>query len=292
MGQKVNPTSLRLHPENKHFDSCWFSEKQYGHSIHKNLNVEIYSNAILKQIQYPEASFFFEGAPRKSRVSVLFLNPTQLREQAFRQFQSSSRGNKRGGQNTLFSAKKETPALSLFCVKKEDSFLTSLPPYFFPPLFLQKLKNQGSRQNVKKNQNLVQSSFLQVKRAELGNAHATNQKRDRQQVDPAGHFVPARNRSLPDKSLNVSPFARGRRDTFESKSRVCSSLLGLAISQYFVQKKGGENLLSATSRFLLLQAFFSFLKINRKPAFWKEKEGIRGDLQSKATQRKHQLVSQ
>ena len=132
MGQKVNPTSLRLHPQNKHSDSCWFSEKQYAHSIHKNFKVETYYNAILKQIQYPSASFFFEAAPRKSRISVLFLNPTQLRKQAFKQFGSSSGKNRKARQNTLFSPRKGTRALSFF--QKKKKWERGLVPYTLAPL--------------------------------------------------------------------------------------------------------------------------------------------------------------
>ena len=219
MGQKVNPTSLRLHPQNKHFDSCWFSEKQYAHSIHKNFNVEIYYNAILKQIQYPSASFFFEAAPRKSRIYVLFLNPAQLRRQAFKQFSSSSGKNRKARQNTLFSPRRATRALSFFHRKKsekEGSFLAFLPPSLLTAPSLQK---SGDR------------VFFKTKRVEK---------------NPVS--------TLRGKKWNI-------KGNLQSEKSVCSSLLGLAISRYFVQRKRGDNLVSATSRFLLLQPFFSFLKI-------------------------------
>ncbi len=221
MGQKVNPTSLRLHPQNKHFDSCWFSEKQYAQSIHKNFNVETYYNAILKQIQYPSASFFFEAAPRKSRISVLFLNPAQLRKQAFKQFASSSDKDRRAKENTLFSPKKETEPLSFFHRKKNEKdgwFLTFLPPYLLTPPFLQKSGNQILYQTKTGEKDTV--STLQENKCDI-------------------------------------------KGDLQSEKSVCSSLLGLVISRYFMQRKRGENLLSATSRFLLLQPFFSFLKIEK-----------------------------
>jgi ribosomal protein S3 len=224
MGQKVNPTSLRLHPQNKHFDSCWFSEKQYAHSIHKDFNVETYYNAIYKQIQYPSASFFFEAAPRKSRISILFLNPAQLRKQAFKQFASSSDKDKRAKENTLFSPRKETEALSFFHRKKNEKegwFLTFLPPYLLTPPFLQKSEYQV---------------FYQTKTGEKDTVSTLQENK----CDIKGNL--------------------------QSEKNVCSSLLGLVISRYFMQRKRGENLLSATSRFLLLQPFFSFLKIERNPS--------------------------
>ena len=234
MGQKVNPTSLRLHPQNKHSDSCWFSEKQYAHSIHKDFKVEIYYNAILKQIQYPSASFFFEAAPRKSRISVLFLNPAQLRKQAFKQFGSWSGKNRKARQNALFSPRKKTRALSFFREKKsekEGSFLTLSPPYLLTPPFLQK---SGDRVSY--------------------DGSATTVQRTHARRGGEKNTLPA----LQEKKWNV-------KRNLQSKKGVCSSLLGLAISRYFVQRKNGQNLLSATSRFLLLQPFFSFLKIERSP---------------------------
>ena len=224
MGQKVNPTSLRLHPQNKHFDSCWFSEKQYAHSIHKNFNVEIYYNAILKQIQYPSASFFFEAAPRKSRLSVLFLNPAQLRRQAFKQFSSSNGKNRKARQNTLFSPRRATRALTFFNKKKsekEGPFLTFLPPSLLTAPFLQK---SGDR------------VFFKTRKVEK---------------NPVS--------TLREKKWDI-------KRNLQSEKSVCSNLLGLAISRYFVQRKRSENLVSATSRFLLLQAFFSFLKIESNPS--------------------------
>ena len=228
MGQKVNPISLRLHPENKHFDSCWFSEKQYADSMHKSFSMETYQNAILKQIQYPSASFLFEGAPRKCKVSVLFLNPQELRKNAFRQFGNSNSRNKRAKQNTLFSAKKETTPLYGLPEKESGSLalLPSLPSYFFTPAFLQTLKNPDRSS----------SSFLPRKK-----------EREKTRQRGVAHFA--------RKMYRQHPY-------LQSKKSVCSSLLTLSISRYFIEKTRSENLLSATFRFLLLQAFFFFLKKN------------------------------
>ena len=337
MGQKVNPTSLRLHPENKHFDSCWFSEKQYAHSIHKNLSVETYSNAILKQIQYPSASFFLEADPRKCKVSVLFLNPAQLREQVFRQFDSVNGRNKKTRQRALFSAKKKTTSF-YGLPKKGGGFLGLLPPSLLTPSFLQNLKNkdsffnlvpsdlfykvkkndvfsdlfdkvkkngvflpckktiqgqktkgqktkespvfytvknttnllQGQKASVKhtkrgvpslekekkgekRNQDLALSSFLQVQRSDL-------------QISPSQRPLQEKT-EVADRRANLHSNApvRGQACTFgEVRKGVWSSVLGLAISRYFVERETSKNLLSATSRFLLLQAFFSCLKIEKK----------------------------
>ena len=96
MGQKVHPTSLRLHPQNKHFDSCWFNDKRYADSVSKELSTETYYNAILKQIEYPSASCFFSASPRKCQISFFFHNPRECREKYFRQpAQLNKRNRKR-----------------------------------------------------------------------------------------------------------------------------------------------------------------------------------------------------
>ena len=305
MGQKVNPVSLRLHPENKRFDSCWFSEKQYAHSIHNNLKVETYYNAIFKQIRYPSASFFLEAAPRKCRVIVVFLNPTHLREQIFKQYtNATNRGLKRRG-NTLFSTeKKTTPFYGLF--KKKSESLGLFPPSLLTPSFLQSLKNKplslapffsdGAKNKVKngkiavspenplrafiqskevlplgnqgksekRNQDGGGPSFLQVKKSGLqkGRTPSLNKKPGFYQHDLSQKATQSR--------LELQGHSAGRTQSHASTSlprtftlarkNVWSSVIGLAISRDFVGRKKHQNLLSATSRFLLLQSFFSFPK--------------------------------
>ena len=58
-----------------------------------------------------------------------------------------------------------------------------------------------------------------------------------------------------------------RQTDLRLKRRLCFSVVGLAISRYFTQRDFNGNLLSATSRFSLLQPFFCFLKKNRKRWF-------------------------
>ena len=288
MGQKVNPTSLRLHTENKHFDSCWFSEKQYAHSIHKDLNVETYYNAVLKQIQYPSASFFLEAAPRKCKVSIVFLNPAQLREQAFKQFDSANSRNRKTKQSTLFSTKKErTPFYGLS--KKRGGVLELFPSSLFTPSFLQNLENREFFLD------LLFSVFDPVKNTKKTLFSLENGKRDEKRNQKKEDRTPSLLREIENQSFSSSPHrppqegdlalkkqgmevvdrqtdlhnkALVRREAYafgeEARKTVWSSLVGLAISRYFVERKRSENLLSATSRFLLLQAFFCFLNLQKK----------------------------
>lgn len=264
MGQKVNPTCLRLHPENKHFDSCWFSEKQYGHSIHKNFNVEIYYNAILKQIQYPSASFLFEGAPRKSKFSVLFLNPALLRERAFKQFGNPNGRNRKVKRNPLFSTKKKTTFLYGLPEKKGE-FLEFLPPHFLTSPFLQNLKKKHTVSDV----------FHKVKNEEkenrmpffpLGQAKSRHSETGKGS-NPSFYIKDVFSLEKTQKRVGgqtlFSP--EKKQEDLEFKKNVCSSMLSFSILRYFVQRNFSENIFSASSRFLLLQAFFCFLKIQKKP---------------------------
>ena len=292
MGQKVNPTCLRLHPENKHFDSCWFSEKQYAHSIHKNLNVEAYYNAILKQIQYPSASFFLEAAPRKCKVSVLFLNPAQLRQQAFKQFDNITSRNKGARGGTLFSTKRKTTRFSGLVKREGGVFGPSFPlPLPLTPSFLQNLKNKDlllysrrehlnpsvfsvfslektnikssktttkeilfplENRSQKRDQNLSRSALLHVEKDGL--------QRERTPPFLAQQVAQEKVRAL---NRQVDQESKRRSSTFARRG-MWSSVIGLAIWRYFVERGGGQNLLSSTSRFLLLQAFFSFLKVGER----------------------------
>lgn len=259
MGQKVNPTSLRLHPQNKHFDSCWFSEKRYADSIHKDLNVGTYYNGILKQIQYPSAACFLEASPRKCQISFTFLNPKHVREQSFKQLSNVNGRDKRRKQNALFSGRKQTTSLYGLLEKKGGSLGLS-PSYLLAAPFFQGFKKKSTVFSLEKTlkegkerekggalvraEDLMFSSFLQVKKRDLQN----------KRIASSCLHLPKKMQS------DAQQMQSSRQNYLEIKKGVCSNMLGLAISQYFVQRNLSGNFLSAASRFLLLQALFSFLK--------------------------------
>lgn len=259
MGQKVNPTCLRLHPQNKHFDSCWFSEKRYADSIHKELDIDTYYNGILKQIEYPSASCFLEASPRKCQISFTFLNPKQVREQSFRQLGSVDGKDRRRKRTTLFSARKQATSLYGLVGKKRGSLGLS-PSYFFAAPFFQGFKKkdtsffkekrvrEGKEREksgaIMRAKDFMFSSFLQIKERDLQNKRI---------LSPCVHL--SKQMQLQDV-LSL----QSKEDYLELKKSVCSNMLGFAISPYFVQRNPSGNFLSAASRFLLLQALFSFLK--------------------------------
>ena len=283
MGQKVNPTCLRLHPQNKHFDSCWFSEKRYADSIHKELDVGTYYNGILKQIQYPSASCFLEASPRKCQISLTFLNPKQVREQSFKQLGNVNSKDRRRKQNTLFSARKETTFLYGLLEKKGGSLGLS-PSYFFTAPFFQGFKKESpffsKEKTVKERREREKSgafmrtkystfsSLLQVKERDLQNKRIASSclhlSKEMQSSMQSGEKTSMQSREKTSMrtfcSAKCIKEKTSRRNYLELKKGVCSNVVGLAISQYLVQRTLSGNFLSGASRFLLLQALFSFLK--------------------------------
>ena len=312
MGQKVNPTCLRLHPENKHFDSCWFSEKRYADSIHKDLYIGTYYNGILKQIQYPSASNFLEASPRKCQIYLTFLNPRQLREQSFRQFGHTNVKNKKRKRNTLFSIRKKTTSL-YGLLERERGSLGFSRPYFFTAPFLQGFKKKESpfsfsqsfltkskntkkipktvekREKRKKSEaitrvgDLMFSSFLQVEKRDSQNKAVhfalQNVRPSPTLLENNNHIIQLFTQfvSLSDRKSRM-PFLFSKTETqavsmqcillrkmqtmedLRLRKGTCSNMLSLAILQYFVQRNLSGNLLSTTSRFLLLQTLFSFFQ--------------------------------
>lgn len=273
MGQKVHPTSLRLHPQNKHFDSCWFNDKRYADSVSKELSTETYYNAILKQIEYPSASCFFSASPRKCQISFFFHNPRECREKYFRQpAQLNKRNRKRRpgkghawGMHFYKTTKKKTTSLQGL-LEEDRGFLGLLGPSFPPLSFLEDLKLEKN-QIPQKNLHLPSSQrgfplknkkslFLSVyPRIETLLQSQFLKKKDLLQFS---HFSEKKKRTpLFQTSQRFNPFQlKGQKKTLFTRNslglNVCSGQLGLAISHYFMERKLSGNLLSATSRFLLL----------------------------------------
>lgn len=100
MGQKVNPISLRLQQTNRFFDSCWYSEYFYVDLIKRDLQIQNYLNAVLKQVNYPSARFFIQNLPKRSKITFFFYSPTQSRKKRanvsrIRQYKKRTRRRKK-----------------------------------------------------------------------------------------------------------------------------------------------------------------------------------------------------
>ena len=86
MGQKSNPTSLRLEKSNKHFTSCWYSDLSYTLSLGKDLRANIYLQAVFEQFQYPAPLLLTQSLYKGWRGYLLFLNPFRSRNEKSRFF--------------------------------------------------------------------------------------------------------------------------------------------------------------------------------------------------------------
>lgn len=79
MGQKVNPTSLRLGKTNLNFDFCWFNDSNYVNLLMRDFKIQSYINLILKQIKFSSAKYSIQNLPTKIKISVFFLNPNKTK---------------------------------------------------------------------------------------------------------------------------------------------------------------------------------------------------------------------
>ena len=51
MGQKTNPTALRLEKTNQHYNSCWYSDRFYAQQLHNNYKTSNYISKIFYKIK-------------------------------------------------------------------------------------------------------------------------------------------------------------------------------------------------------------------------------------------------
>lgn len=79
MGQKTNPTSLRLNKTNKRFESAWYSKLQYGRLIADDLALRSFIEEILVQAGLPRSVWSFSPIPKRGRGLILYLSPSRSR---------------------------------------------------------------------------------------------------------------------------------------------------------------------------------------------------------------------
>jgi len=80
MGQKVNPVSLRLHSQNRHWDSSWYSGHFYKQLITKDLFVHRHLDTFLKALKLPSSRCSFHHFQKKTHVSQFVCFPKMTRE--------------------------------------------------------------------------------------------------------------------------------------------------------------------------------------------------------------------
>lgn len=80
MGQKVNPVSLRLHSQHRHWDSSWYSGHFYKQLISKDVSVHRHLDTFLKALKLPSSRCSFQHFQKKTHVSQFVCFPKMTRE--------------------------------------------------------------------------------------------------------------------------------------------------------------------------------------------------------------------
>lgn len=87
MGQKANPTSLRLKTTNKSFDSCWYSDLHYSTLLGLELKARSHIDKVFEQIRYPKPLVSLSLLPKRAKILLLYFNPERSRGERSERFQ-------------------------------------------------------------------------------------------------------------------------------------------------------------------------------------------------------------
>lgn len=80
MGQKVNPVSLRLQYTNRHFDSCWYSDRFYKSLLTRDVLVQKYLTNFLKLLKLPAGRHSVQHVQKKTHIYTFLCVPKATRE--------------------------------------------------------------------------------------------------------------------------------------------------------------------------------------------------------------------
>ena len=79
MGQKTNPTALRLNKTNKSFDSSWYNQLHYNRLVGDDIAVKPFIEQVLTQAGLPKNLWSFSPIPKRGRGLILYLSPNRSR---------------------------------------------------------------------------------------------------------------------------------------------------------------------------------------------------------------------
>ena len=79
MGQKTNPTALRLNKTNKRFDSLWYNKLHYGSLLGNELVIKSYIEQVFTQASIPKNIWSFSPFFKRGRGLVLYLSSDKCR---------------------------------------------------------------------------------------------------------------------------------------------------------------------------------------------------------------------
>lgn len=79
MGQKTNPTALRLNKTNKRFDSLWYNKLHYSRLLRDELVIKSYIEQVFAQASIPKNLWSFSPFFKRGRGLVLYLSSDKCR---------------------------------------------------------------------------------------------------------------------------------------------------------------------------------------------------------------------
>lgn len=79
MGQKTNPTSLRLNKTNRNFDSLWYNSLHYSRLIGDEIATKSHIEQVFAQATLPRNLWSFSPIFKRGRGLVVYLSPDRCR---------------------------------------------------------------------------------------------------------------------------------------------------------------------------------------------------------------------
>lgn len=73
MGQKTNPTALRLEKTNQHFKSCWYSHYYYSDQLHNNFKIRDYITKIFNRMHRCPPFVYIKNSFQSHKIWCFFL---------------------------------------------------------------------------------------------------------------------------------------------------------------------------------------------------------------------------
>ena len=79
MGQKTNPTSLRLNKTNRNFDSLWYNSLHYSRLVGDEIATKSHIEQVFAQATLPKNLWSFSPIFKRGRGLVVYLSPDRCR---------------------------------------------------------------------------------------------------------------------------------------------------------------------------------------------------------------------
>ena len=84
MGQKTNPTVLRLEKTNQHFAGCWYGHYYYSDLLHNNLKIRDYIGKIFQKINRCRPLVYIKNSHQSNMIWCFFLKKRIRRYRRFK----------------------------------------------------------------------------------------------------------------------------------------------------------------------------------------------------------------